>query len=198
MVFKSIIGAICACLAIVSYSTTAAVLTGPIQGLQGSQDPFYWGDGLNDLFQEWSVNQNNCCGWFYGSSYSSSNVDVYVYAGLSDPTTVDDASVFSYFDSSSQTYPSPYGPSQAAWAQEGDTVFFRGVNGYYGAWVIDDIYFDPTNPVDFAALDGTWYFIDDGSSDFTSSGVVPVPAAVWLFGSGLFGLIGVASRKVRV
>lgn len=27
---------------------------------------------------------------------------------------------------------------------------------------------------------------------------VPVPAAVWLFGSGLLGLIGVAKRKVRV
>ena len=27
---------------------------------------------------------------------------------------------------------------------------------------------------------------------------VPVPAAVWLFGSGLIGLIGMTSRKVRV
>jgi hypothetical protein len=27
---------------------------------------------------------------------------------------------------------------------------------------------------------------------------VPVPAAVWLFGSGLLGLIGVARRKIRV
>ena len=26
-------------------------------------------------------------------------------------------------------------------------------------------------------------------------GVVPVPATVWLFGSGLLGLIGVAKRK---
>jgi hypothetical protein len=26
---------------------------------------------------------------------------------------------------------------------------------------------------------------------------VPVPAAVWLFGSGLLGLIGVARRKAR-
>lgn len=29
-------------------------------------------------------------------------------------------------------------------------------------------------------------------------GTVPVPAAIWLFGSGLIGLIGVAGRKVRV
>ena len=31
-----------------------------------------------------------------------------------------------------------------------------------------------------------------------SVSAVPVPAAVWLFGSGLLGLIGVARRKVRV
>ena len=30
---------------------------------------------------------------------------------------------------------------------------------------------------------------------FYNSGVVPVPAAVWLFGSGLIGLIAVARRK---
>lgn len=32
-------------------------------------------------------------------------------------------------------------------------------------------------------------------ADFTPSSVVPVPAAVWLFGSGLLGLIGIARRK---
>jgi hypothetical protein len=31
--------------------------------------------------------------------------------------------------------------------------------------------------------------------EWTPSSVVPVPAAVWLFGSGLIGLIGVARRK---
>jgi hypothetical protein len=30
---------------------------------------------------------------------------------------------------------------------------------------------------------------------FTQTSAVPVPAAVWLFGSGLFGLIGMARRK---
>ena len=31
----------------------------------------------------------------------------------------------------------------------------------------------------------------------TPAGTVPVPAAIWLFGSGLIGLIGLARRKVR-
>lgn len=34
-----------------------------------------------------------------------------------------------------------------------------------------------------------------GVSGSVSTGVIPVPAAVWLFGSGLIGLIGVARRK---
>lgn len=34
--------------------------------------------------------------------------------------------------------------------------------------------------------------------DLTFNAAVPVPAALWLFGSGLLGLIAVARRKVRV
>ena len=34
-----------------------------------------------------------------------------------------------------------------------------------------------------------------GESAWVGAGVIPVPAAVWLFGSGLIGLVGVARRK---
>ena len=33
------------------------------------------------------------------------------------------------------------------------------------------------------------------ADDFPQSGNVPVPAAVWLMGSGLLGLVGVARRR---
>ena len=85
----------------VTFSAQAALLSGQISGLQGSQGPFSWGDGINNLYQEWSVNSADSSDWFYGSSYSISNADVYVYSGLSDPTTISDASLFSYFDSAS-------------------------------------------------------------------------------------------------
>jgi len=40
--------------------------------------------------------------------------------------------------------------------------------------------------------------IDNASQiTFGSASVVPVPAAVWLFGSGLLGLLGIARRKAQ-
>ena len=158
----------------------AGLITGQINSLQGTIDTFYWGDGINDLHQGWSVNNSSYSGWFYGSAYSTSNVDVYIYHDFSEPTLITDASAFSYHDSYSQTYPSPYGPSWAGWAHEGDTVFFKGTNGFYGAWYIEDIYYDPTNSVDYAALNGTWYFLDDGTANFS----VPEPATLIILAIG--------------
>jgi hypothetical protein len=58
-------------------------------------------------------------------------------------------------------------------------------------------YFSPiTEATD---VSGTWdaSVIFDGKavSHVDAYGVVPVPAAVWLFGSGLLGLVGIARRK---
>lgn len=57
-------------------------------------------------------------------------------------------------------------------------------------------------PAGFDATPGTWELTAntaDGSTTFSWSsstvGVVPVPAAVWLFGSGLLGLVGIARRR---
>lgn len=55
----------------------------------------------------------------------------------------------------------------------------------------------------FNGITGTEYlFWADGDSDSfridqMEVSAVPVPSAVWLFGSGLLGLVGVARRKVR-
>lgn len=46
----------------------------------------------------------------------------------------------------------------------------------------------------FANWTAEWYYV--GTLDgFVAPGPIPVPAAAWLFGSGLLGLVGVARRK---
>ena len=55
-------------------------------------------------------------------------------------------------------------------------------------------------PGTFPVMCETWVLSDSGSLAASPGSweVIPVPAAIWLFGSGLLGLIGVARRKVRV
>lgn len=61
----------------------------------------------------------------------------------------------------------------------------------------DSILTSGTLLVTFNVVSGTNYAFggETTSSVYTSTSVVPVPAAAWLFGSGLFALVGVARRK---
>ena len=78
---------------------------------------------------------------------------------------ISDATVFSYVTDAAVT------------AQEGDTVFFRGTNGYYGAWRLDEFYPSADGSFPYSFLDGQWYFQDDGSGSF-----VPEPtSALFMF-----------------
>lgn len=57
------------------------------------------------------------------------------------------------------------------------------------------------SPTDvFANLLGTWALGNDGLLTYNgaNAAVVPVPAAVWLFGSALLGLVGVGRRKQQL
>ena len=58
-----------------------------------------------------------------------------------------------------------------------------------------------TNPLLNEAINNTGEWIGSDSLELgirIEGSVVPIPAAVWLFGSGLLGLIGVARRKKTV
>ena len=80
----------------------------------------------------------------------------------------------------------------------GDNHFVLGMNWGLG-------YFpDDGNPIAISSPDTYLITFDgvalperlvDGSTLVVDVKVVPVPAAVWLFGSGLIGLVGVARRK---
>ena len=65
-------------------------------------------------------------------------------------------------------------------------IAFRDFNFYYG--------YQNTLDKDFNAY--AWA-VQSGDVGVAVSSV-PVPAAMWLFGSGLLGLMGVARRKHRV
>ena len=72
--------------------------------------------------------------------------------------------------------------------------------GNTGAGIIGLFEFDTT--AEIHALEIIWLNPIEGGSFYNISievalgdAVVPVPAAIWLFGSGLFGLIGLARRK---
>lgn len=82
-----------------------------------------------------------------------------------------------------------------------------------GGWQLDlsTLTIDPNSTTEKLKLNGTgWLFGDSGevaatwtfsansASSYSMSvtaTVVPVPAAVWLFGSGLLGLVGIARRR---
>ncbi|MDY6989260.1 MAG: hypothetical protein SWQ30_14520 [Thermodesulfobacteriota bacterium] len=182
----------------VSVTAYGALCTGPINSLGESSGMYWWGDGEINLHTEWSVhNVEGGDAWFYGSSYSWSSVDVYVYKSLTDPAALHDVTVFPYTNA-------------VALAGPGDTVFFRGDNGYYGAWRVDDISYkawesqeihtswdffeiDPLRGLPGIHLKGLWYFQDDGTGNFSVHS--PIPGTMWLLG---FGLVGLAALKRRL
>jgi hypothetical protein len=82
----------------------------------------------------------------------------------------------------------PTNEQGAGWA---DYAIFTGVNPYS---------YDDTDVLLFNISMNT---LNNGAEEFFLDGVfsgpdivvVPVPAAIWLFGSGLLGLVGIARRK---
>jgi len=62
--------------------------------------------------------------------------------------------------------------------QAGNSYYFRAEAGDF-------------NTLDLDGVDD----LENKSLRFVGVNIVPVPAAVWLFGSGLLGLIGIARRK---
>jgi hypothetical protein len=65
------------------------------------------------------------------------------------------------------------------------------------AYNLVELYEWGTEPSGFQAFTKDWSYNGTGSYLVHDTQVVPVPAALWLFGSGLLGLVGVARRKVR-
>lgn len=89
-----------------------------------------------------------------------------------------------------------------SWGNSFNVFNGLGLNDNAGLLVFDDIVgdFEITRIDMWIWNTGATEYTNFVSQDFTvtaSASVVPAPAAVWLFGSGLLGLIGIARRKTR-
>jgi hypothetical protein len=136
-------------------NTLASVLYGPIDELDESTTVHTWGLNGNFLCTSWSVGAFNSSGYMAADDGITRASDLYVLPGPSNPLEVSNAENFEY-------------DTLDSWItfDEGDTVFFRGGNNYYGAWHVTDIAGGSESPT----LTGTWYFVTtEGSGDFTGS-----------------------------
>ena len=198
MVFKSIIGAVCACLAVVSINVSAVVLEERLGGL-AYYDP--------DADLTWLANANvaGTANWWdaiaWGVDFTVGGVDRWRI-----PTTVHDWAGINIVGS------------------ELGNLFYNVLGGVAGTPISaihnanydlfnniqDDIYWtsqagglDYGEAVSVSMFNGIQYHDDMERLRFTWAvytgdvEAVPVPAAVWLFASGLIGLVGFARRKAH-
>ena len=199
MVYKSIIGAVCACLAVVSFNVNASVITfdpppcltcGYLlssyeeSGVNFSGEFAHYGMGSN------SIAVNDSTGGAIRFSYGSSMTLQLSSGSLFSLGTVDLAEYSSVFDGDEIAV------LFVGHKDNGITVFQNfTIDGLRdGVGGIDD--FETfTFSSDFTNL----AYVEVGSAVFSmdnlSVSTVPIPAAVWLFGSGLIGLVGFARRK---
>lgn len=105
----------------------------------------------------------------YGPNLVVTNVTDVSYASIAMPSTLDTIQLAMQYDE------------------------VAGVGQFSGSYRFDSSagFISPLTVINSNVVNGFW---DIGTSETT---VVPVPAAVWLFGSGLIGLLGFVRRKTR-
>ncbi len=219
MSYKSIIGATCTCLTIVSFNTNAALI--PVLGGQAFYDP------AADL--TWLADANaagTAMNWADANDWAA-GLDVAGVTGWRLPDTVDvgnDGASYTYlFQGLDYGYniTTPSELSNMFYNVLGNTAYYDTSGRVTGCTAPD---YCLTNTGPFSNIQSLLYWsateyapnifrawsfsmasgiqkTDTKSSNMYAWAVqsgdvrVPAPAAVWLFGSGLIGLIGVARRK---
>ena len=209
MGIKSIVGTVGTCLAVVSLNVSAAVLSGnyttddgkvvALQGLEWlSADTTL---GLSRSTVNGMLDTLEGGGWEYASDLQTSTLLQSLYGGTNQFTHVtnyDGAKWFgeNFFNvTGNYDHLFFYGLDSDAFCHNGSShclgnvAVISGTNGWF---------FDGRG---LAVTSNTLLTADDSVSNrygslLVRTTVVPVPSAVWLFGSGLFGLIGIARRKV--
>jgi len=216
MGFKSITGATCACLAVVSFNANSALLT-----FTNEADYLAALSSSTVIFEDFDTSP-----WFNTPGLYSGGIPSFTNQGLTWSSaqlielgsgwakTDGNSSGASGIYSSKATDPDFLKVTSGVGTIYGVGGWIRGATGPQGAtditFTLDSVEVFTTNISDvhqfvgvidtdgfatmsFAASSGEW-----GADDFTfATSPVPIPSAVWLFGSGLIGLVGLARRKAN-
>lgn len=107
---------------------------------------------------------------------------------LVDPSNVQSSSgtTLTSIDDSNQSITLSDGRFFFAWSADGTTG--------WNPWIETLTNSGTSYTFDFAVTQST-LFVGDITTGGPPAGLVPVPAALWLFGSGLLGLVGIARKK---
>ena len=175
MIFKLLIGLSCLIASLVSASANASTIFAPTDG---------------------DVNFLNSTIDFSGGTTQVAIFNVGDLGGTNNTIVLDDlySASLAEFSVSGGDYlvNSKAGPSDTIF----DTMTLFGTDNFI-LGLTDDSGANWYADTGYTSLGGSLYNVHfaDGSLLQVDVRVVPVPAAVWLFGSGLLGLVGIARRK---
>jgi hypothetical protein len=172
-----------------------------------------------------AANFANISNWKWnvvGSKFIDSDDDVLFTSGFEVTSLLNDQVALGAFGALeyARVLNNVYGVNQDAYGTNGTTEFNRGFAGHisYGAtvngmpvdssgFVGDELFFIfaenifeesgyEINDARVSTFAGVWSLDENGTLTYSALGApVPVPAAVWLLGSALVGLVGVARRR---
>jgi len=202
-----LLGAVCACLfALIATSTHAAIL--PLESRLGGlayYDPnlnITWAtDASMSGFMDWdtadtwstSLVLGGVSGWRLPSaSVDGDNHIADCATGLGDDCSDNEMAYLFHVEginsSDSSPFNIPFNPNSGIFFWTSTLLFT--INGFDPNKIWDFSFTNAGQGVALKDADDYAWAVHDGDV-----GAVPIPAAVWLFGSGLLGLIGIAKRK---
>ena len=193
MVIKSIIGAICTCLAFISFSVNAALLIVNEGELVGAT-----GVNVNGALYDVSFMDGSCFTLYSGCDDPTD----FLFSGNAASQAASDALLEQVFiglydDEPSLTLGCSFDTrcrvltADGVVNGEGDLIHGSfAVNSKKGA-----VQGDTTSGGTFDVLLFDTSTMDNRTVAVWAVSSVPLPASVWLFGSGLIGLVGMARRK---
>ena len=187
-----LLGAVCALVSVLYFQTASATLVKLNFDVDLDGNTLIAGDLLNDVYGGLGVTFNASAAVRTGTLLPS--LPNFATGSANDFTTDMELLFDTFAASVKATNIASSQWSLTVYDQFGE-IFNTGIANALGETVI---FYSTTNrkitKAVFSSLGVVGYGIDDLVFDTSP---VPAPAAVWLFGSGLLGLIGLARRKAR-